>query len=84
MKKQSLGMILDTYGYGLFKLNRLEKAVAAYEEAASLTEGKFPDITGRLIECSDKLGHTDRVLELTTEALSTGNSSEAIVAKELR
>jgi len=80
MKKQSLGMILDAYGYGLFKLNRLEKAVAAYEEATSLTEGKFPDITGRLIECSDKLGHTDRVLELTTEALSTGNSSEAIVS----
>ena len=80
MKKQSLGMILDTYGYGLFKLNRLEQAVAAYEEASSLTEGKYPDITGRLIECSDKLGRTDRVLELTTEALSTGNSSGAIVS----
>jgi thiol-disulfide isomerase/thioredoxin len=74
--RTSLGMILDTYAFGLFKLNRLEDAAAAYEESYKLTDGKDNDINRRLIECSQKLGRTERVLALVKEMMESGKGGE--------
>ena len=77
--RTGLGLILDTYGYGLSKLRHFEEAAPAFEEASLLTEGKYPDITGRLIECESTLGRTDRVIEYARGAIGSGNATEPVV-----
>ena len=79
LKIDGLGRLLDTYALGLFKLNRLEEAFAAYQESYRLTGGKYADINQRLIECSARLGRTDYVLEVTREAIRLGQSSDEIL-----
>jgi thiol-disulfide isomerase/thioredoxin len=43
----SLGMVLDTWGYGLEQLGKTGEALKAYAEAYELTEGMREDINGR-------------------------------------
>ena len=47
----SLGAVLDTYAFGLFKLGRYQEAQAAYREAYDLTEGSHTDSNERLVQC---------------------------------
>lgn len=46
-----LGMILDTYAWGLFKTNRFKEAEAAYAEAIKKTNGNVTDMIARFLEC---------------------------------
>ena len=55
----SLGLFLDTYGFGLDKLGKRGEALIAYKEAHEKTEGQEPEINQRLVESYLAAGQYD-------------------------
>lgn len=74
----SLGNILDTYAFALYKLGKLQKAEQAFQESHELTNGSNAEITARYLQClvdNDKL---DQVLILANKAVEENKANEQI------
>jgi len=65
-KGATLGMVLDTYGYGLFQLGKFPEAEENYRDAYKLLRGDDMDVNRRYIECLVKNEKYD-------EAIATGS-----------
>jgi thiol-disulfide isomerase/thioredoxin len=74
-----LGMILDTYAYGLFQLGKTPEAEAAYEDAFKMTNGDQADVNQRLIECYIKNGKYDKAMTTGLECIKKTKSNEKLV-----
>ena len=74
-----LGMILDTYAYGLFQLGKTPEAEAAYEDAFKMTNGDQADVNQRLIECYIKNGHYEKAMTTGLECIKKAKSNEKLV-----
>lgn len=70
-----LGMVLDTYAYGLDKMGKTVEAEKAYEEAYALTKGSQAEINQRLVECYIKNGRYDKAMATALECVRKGQSS---------
>lgn len=79
MNRNSLGYILDTYAFALFKLGHATEAEKAYEEAFDLTEGANPDINERLVQCYVKNGNYDKAIEVSLRCVRMGMASDELV-----
>lgn len=79
--KYSLGMILDTYAFGQFKLEKYSDAAAAYEEAVELTKMEQQDIVKRLAECYEKLHQNQKAYALYQEMIRKRKGDEETVNK---
>jgi thiol-disulfide isomerase/thioredoxin len=75
----STAAILDTYGYGLFKLGKFADAQDALQKAYDLSKGKEPDITERLAMAYNKNGIYDKTLEIGKSAVEHGKTTEKLV-----
>jgi thiol-disulfide isomerase/thioredoxin len=71
-----LGMILDTYAYGLFKLGKTTEAEKVYEEAVKLNEGKVAAINARLLECCNINGKYEKTLKAASEFIQKGSADD--------
>ncbi len=79
--KNSLGPILDTYGYALYKLGKKAEAVPVLEEAVELTKKKEGDINQRYVTALLETGNNEKALEIMKELLSEGNGFAGIDEK---
>jgi thiol-disulfide isomerase/thioredoxin len=77
--EMSLGMILDTYAFGLYQWGKTSEAEAAYEEAFKLTAGAQADINQRLIECYVKNGKFDKAMSTAADCIAKGKSNDKIL-----
>lgn len=73
------GMIADTYGAGLMKLQRYAEAEKALAESYTLTNGNDDDINARLIECYLKNGKNDKASEIAFASIEKGKANDNIV-----
>ncbi|MFQ6070211.1 MAG: redoxin domain-containing protein [Candidatus Aminicenantales bacterium] len=80
-RKNTLGQILDTYGFVLSKLEKESEALSAFEEAVELTEGKNPEINERYSEALVKNSPPERALSEIGKYIEQGNSTSRM--KEL-
>ncbi|MGC8897707.1 MAG: redoxin domain-containing protein [Bacteroidota bacterium] len=78
-QENSLGYILDTYAFGLFKLGRTQEAEKAYEEAYVLTKGGEPEINERLVECYVKNGRFEKAMEVCSDRIRNGKSTDKMI-----
>jgi len=81
-KKQqdmSLGMVLDTYGLGLFTLGRYGEAEQAYAESHALTKGEEPEINERLVDCYCRNGKYADAMKVAGEAVARGKTTEKLM-----
>lgn len=78
-QQSSLGMILDTYAFGLYQLGKYAEAQGAYEEAYALTKGEQPDINQRLVDCYVKNGNFSKAISTAEESIRSGKSNEKLV-----
>ncbi len=73
-------MVLDTYGYGLYKLGKIAEAETAFEGAYHGTKGDSPDITERLLMTYNKEGNYEKAATVGKEAVESGKSNDNILA----
>jgi len=78
-QENSLGYILDTYAFGLFKLGRTQEAEKAYEESYTLTKGNNADINERLAECYLKDAKFDKAMEVCADCIRKGKSTDKMI-----
>lgn len=77
--KIGLGMVLDTYAYGLYQLGKTPEAEQAYEDAFKLTKGDEDGINQRLIECYVKNGKFDKAMATGIDCIKKGKSNDKLV-----
>ena len=75
----SLGMILDTYAYGLFQMNKFKDAERTYEEAYKLMHGSDPEVNERTIACYVKNERFQKAYDVSIECIKSGKSNEALL-----
>ncbi|OGU25473.1 MAG: hypothetical protein A2X66_01155 [Ignavibacteria bacterium GWA2_54_16] len=74
-----LGMIQDTYAFGLYQLGKYSEAESAYEEAFTLTKGAQADINQRLVECYVKNGKYDKAMKVAADCIQKAKSNDKMV-----
>jgi thiol-disulfide isomerase/thioredoxin/tetratricopeptide (TPR) repeat protein len=77
--RSMIGMTLDTYGLGLFKLGRTEDAEKAYVESVALTDSADAEIDERLVECYVKNGKPQDAMDAAAAFLKKGHSTEKML-----
>jgi len=79
-RAMQLGMILDTYALGLFKMGRFREAEGAYAEADSLFDGAVAETAERLAETYLKNGKAAEALEVARRMILTGTTTDSTLS----
>ena len=79
--KYGAGMVLDTYGYGLYQLGKTEEAEKTYAEVFQLMDGSDADANKRYIECLVKDGKYDKTIDVGIECVKKGKENDEVLAK---
>ena len=80
-EKRSLGAVLDTYAFGLYKLGKLEEAEQAYKKAVELSPSA--DIVVRYAKCLEDLHKDSLAFNVLKDAVESGDTDPKLVS-ELR
>jgi len=75
----SAAMVLDTYGFGLYKLGKYADAEAAVQQAYDINKGAEADITERLLMVYNQNGKYERALEAGREAVERGKTTDRLI-----
>jgi thiol-disulfide isomerase/thioredoxin len=75
----SLGMVLDTYAYGLYQLGSTKEAEAAYKEAYGFMKGQEADVTQRYVECLLKNGKYKEAMATAAESIKKGIANDKLM-----
>jgi len=78
-KAMSLGMITDTYAFGLFKSGRTKEAETAYGEAVKLTDWNQGEINERYLDACLANGHYKKALSVASQVVKKGNTSDKVL-----
>ncbi len=78
-EKRSLGAVLDTYAFGLYKLGKLDEAEQAYKKAVELSPST--DIVDRYVQCLEDLHKDSLAFEVLRQVVERGNTSPKLVEK---
>jgi thiol-disulfide isomerase/thioredoxin len=79
--KMILGMVLDTYGYGLSKQKRNPEAESALEEACALVDSSDSEMNGRLIASYAANKKYDRAMSFAVLCIERGKGDSTIMAQ---
>lgn len=77
--ESQLGMVLDTYAFGLAKMGKSAEAEKFYEEAYALTKGTQAEINQRLLECYVNNGKYEKAMATAIECVRKGQSSDPLI-----
>jgi thiol-disulfide isomerase/thioredoxin len=75
----ALGMILDTYAFGLSQLDRKDEALAAYEEAVQKSGGGDADMNEHYMLCLKETDRIEQSLTFGRECIMKAKSNDKIV-----
>lgn len=82
--EQSLGLISDTYAFGLFKLGYTMAAEKYYIKSYTIMKGSDEEVNARYVECLFTNGKYDDVVEVTEECLLNERSNESMIGNYKR
>ncbi len=74
-----LGMILDTYGYGLEQSGQNESAVSAYGEAYMLLKGQDGDVNVRYLKALVGAKRYDEAMNVADACIKKGRSDDKLL-----
>jgi pentatricopeptide repeat protein len=74
----SLGMVLDTYGYGLEQLGKTGEAMNAYSESYLLTNGTNDDINSRYVQLLAKSADYAKAIEVAEACILKEKANDKI------
>jgi thiol-disulfide isomerase/thioredoxin len=74
----SLGMVLDTYGYGLEQLGKTGEALKAYSESFILTNGTNEDINSRYVQLLVKSADNTKAVEVAEACILKEKANDKI------
>jgi thiol-disulfide isomerase/thioredoxin/tetratricopeptide (TPR) repeat protein len=77
--ESSLGMVLDTYGFGLYQLGRTKDAEAAYKQAYGLMKGQDADVNHRYVQCLVKNGKFKEAMATAAESIKEGMANDKLI-----
>jgi tetratricopeptide (TPR) repeat protein len=80
-RSEQLAMILDTFGYGLFKTGKTVDAQEAYEESYALNQDVDVDGILRIIDCYRANGVYQKAIEMAEKAIVQRKSDDLLIAK---
>ena len=72
---------LDTYGWVLYKLGRVNEAIVMIEKAIKNGGGDNPEIVGHLCELLTVSGRTDEAYHICKYTIELNNSNETVEEK---
>jgi len=75
----SAAMVLDTYGFGLYKLGKYADAEAALRQAYDGSKGEEAEITERLLMVYNQNSKYDRTMEVGKSAVEHGKTTDKLV-----
>jgi thiol-disulfide isomerase/thioredoxin len=75
-----LGMILDTYAFGLYQQGKYPEAEDAFARSYRISKGEQPDITERLLMAYEKNGKHAEIMAVGKEVVEAGKTSDKILA----
>jgi thiol-disulfide isomerase/thioredoxin/tetratricopeptide (TPR) repeat protein len=81
-KEQSeygLGMLLDTYAFGLYQQGKYAEAEKAFAESYRTTKGEQPEITERLLMTYNRNGKFAETMTVGKQAIESGRSSDKVL-----
>ena len=76
--EMGLGMVLDTYGFVLLKLDRATEALPVFEEAVQITKGKNLEINERYAQALVKAASSEKAVAEMEKFIREGNSTAKI------
>jgi thiol-disulfide isomerase/thioredoxin len=74
----SLGTVLDTYGYGLEKLGKTGEALKAYAEAFELMEGMDEEVNSRYAHLLAGNGEYNKAIEVAETCILKGKANDKL------
>jgi thiol-disulfide isomerase/thioredoxin len=74
----SLGMVLDTYGYGMEQLGKTDEALKAYSESFILSNGMQEDINSRYVQLLTKSADYAKVVEVAESCILKEKANDKI------
>jgi thiol-disulfide isomerase/thioredoxin/tetratricopeptide (TPR) repeat protein len=77
--EQSLGMISDTYAFGLYQLGYTIAAEKSYEKAYSVLKGSDEDVNARFVECLVNNGNYSKAVEVSEECMIKEKSNSNLI-----
>lgn len=80
-RDMNLGLILDTYAYGLTQLNKHDEAVVAYADAYNALKGADADVNARYVEALVTVQRYDEAMKVADACIRTGKSNDKLLAK---
>lgn len=75
----SAAMILDTYGFGLYKLGKYADAETVLRQAYDRSNGEQPEITERLVMVYNQNGNYNAGMELGRSAVQRGKTTDRLI-----
>jgi thiol-disulfide isomerase/thioredoxin len=78
--ESTLGMVLDTYAFGLFQLGKTGEAESAYREAYGLMKGQDADVNQRYVACLVKNGKYKEAIATSAESIKKGMANDKLMA----
>ena len=79
--EMGLGMVLDTYGFVLLKLDRAAESLPVFEEAVRITKGQNLEINERYAEALVKTGSSEKAVAEMEKFIRDGKSTAKIKCK---
>jgi peroxiredoxin len=81
MWSNRLGMILDTYAFGLDQLGKKAEALAAYGEAYAMLKGQDGDVNVRYVTGLVDAKRYDEAMKVANECVQKGKSDDKLMAQ---
>lgn len=81
MWSNRLGMILDTYGFGLDQLNKKDEALAAYAEAYTMLNGQEGDVNLRYVTALVEAKRYEEAMKVADVCVKKGKSDDKLMAQ---
>ena len=76
---ENLGMVLDTYAFGLYQLGKTRQAETAYGEAYGLMKGQDADVNQRYVACLVKNGKYKEAMATSVESIKKGMANDKLL-----
>lgn len=78
-QSQMLAMMLDTYGFGLYKMEKYSEANSAIEEAYALSASEDADVNTHFVQTLVKSGNIEKAIQIARSSIRSGKSSDDLV-----
>ncbi len=78
-QRYGLGMILDTYAFGLFKLGNTGEALESYRESYHILKGADDEVNERYVQCLAAMERYEEALGAARECIEQSHFNDGLI-----